>query len=112
MQALKLDFHSFLWLKNIMAVSACEERRKLGCIGKEVSYELEVSNLSQSVNYPPFRLFVHLPFLLAQTITNILCKLFSVFSDKKNCASTMLTTLDSHKTCKNTDGNQFNSDTY
>jgi hypothetical protein len=28
-------------LKNIMAVSAGGERRKLGCIGKEVRYGLE-----------------------------------------------------------------------
>lgn len=59
MQVLKLDFHPFLWLKNVMAVSADGERRKLGCIGMEVRYGLEVSDFAQSVNYPPFRLFVH-----------------------------------------------------
>jgi hypothetical protein len=45
-----------------MAVSAGGERRKLGCIGQEVKYGLEASDLSQSVNYPPFWLFVHLSF--------------------------------------------------
>jgi len=66
-----------------LAVSAGGERRKLGCIEQKVRYGLEASDLSQIVNYPHFRLFVHLSFLLAQTIPNILCKLFSVFRTKR-----------------------------
>jgi len=43
MQALKLDFHPFLWLKNVMAVSAGGDKRKLGCIRQEVKYGLQAS---------------------------------------------------------------------
>jgi len=59
------------------------ETRKLGCIGQEVRYGLEASDFSQSVNYPHFRLFVHLSFLLAQNIIIYCVNYFQFFRTKR-----------------------------